>query len=330
MPHGQSQLLLPETILKKNMATKVLITGATGLLGYDLWNVFSKIGEYEVYCLGRKPYDTNISFIPKERWICCDITRLEDLYNKITKFNPDFVIHTAAISNVDECESEPDLAYKVNTLGTRNVAIACARFDTICVYLSTDYVFDGENPPLYGYREYDIPNPINIYGKSKYLGECMVRSFLTKYYIIRTSWLFGQRRQTFVDTLIKEISTKREIKVANDQISIPTYTKDLAYAISSLIKRPSYGIYHITNSCLNRNRRGTTRYEMANFIRKVLNKEKEVNIIPITMDSLRLPAKRPKNTALDNYFWLLDGFDGLRPWEEALEEYISTKYNYKI
>jgi len=310
------------------MVIKILITGATGLLGFDLWNTFDRIDEYDVYCLGRKPYhEGSFSSIPKERWICCDITHLEDVYNKITKLNPDFVIHAAAISNVDECESKPDLAYKVNALGTRNVAIACARFDTICVYLSTDYVFDGESPPSDGYKEYDTPNPINIYGKSKYLGERMIRSFLTKYYIIRTSWLFGQKRQTFVDTLIKEILTKKEIKVASDQISIPTYTKDLSQAIALLIRRPAYGIYHITNSCLNKI--GTTRYEMANFIRQLLNKEKEVNLVPISMASLNLPAKRPKNTALNSYFWLLDGFEKLRPWEEAIKEYLSTHYNCK-
>lgn len=291
---------------------RILITGANGLLGYDLWQVLSS--QHELYGTGRT---TPPEFIDRKQFIQTDITNQELTYRLLTKVNPEIVIHLAAISDVDFCERNSELAFQVNSLGTRNVAIACQRFDTALCYVSTDYVFDGKNTPKKGYRETDTPNPINIYGKTKYFGEKYVEHLLNKFYIVRTSWLFGSYRKNFVSYTIDGVKNGKGINVCNDQCGSPTYTHHLSITISKLIEKPLYGIYHLTNTG------GGERLEIVEEIFKLL--KKSTKIIEKARKELYF-AERPRDTRLDNYIWQLDGFEKLPTWQEALKEYISLEF----
>lgn len=274
---------------------KVLVTGSTGMLGKELINVLKD--EYEVKGVSSKDFD---------------IRNLNETIEGIKEFNPEVVIHTAAFTDVDGSEHKKDLAYKVNSIGTRNVAVACNITNSSLLYISTDYVFDGKKGSPY--YEYDKPNPINVYGKTKYLGEVYVRDLLNKFYIVRTSWLYGPYGSNFVDTMLQLAENKDEIKVVDDQVGSPTYTLDLSLAIKKLIKEPRYGIYHLTNSghC--------SWYEFAKQIFKEMNLD--VKLTPIKTEESGRPAKRPKFSVLKNYNWEVEGFKKLRHYKDALKNYL--------
>ncbi len=297
---------------------KVVITGATGMLGSDLITVLND--KYELHGLDIKELPHHLSLAS---YNLVDITDTQETYRVITKINPDLVIHTAAYTDVDGCEKNSDLAYRVNALGTRNVALACQRFDAALMYISTDYVFDGEkdNP----YFEYDKPNPQSIYAKSKFWGEEYVHQLLNKFYIVRTSGLFGKNGKNFVKAILNLAQQEKKIKVVNDQTTSPTYTKDIANAISQLISfnvqrstfNGLYGIWHVTNSG------SCSWYEFAKEILQITNSE--VEIYSIISSELKRPAKRPKYSVLNNYCWQLEGWKLLRHWKDALKEYLSEE-----
>jgi len=294
---------------------RILITGACGMLGRDLIEILSE--SHELYLLDVKTFPVALS--SQFPTLILDITDSAKTYEEVTKMNPDIVIHTAAYTDVDECETKKDLAFRVNALGTRNIALACQRFDTELLYISTDYVFDGDKSEPY--VEFDRPNPQSIYAQSKYWGELYIDSLLNRFYIVRTSWLFGKNGENFVTTILNLAKEKREIEVVSDQTGSPTYTKDLAWAIAQLIGadhkgsrlRPNlYGIWHITNNgqC--------SWYE---FAREILQ-NMSVSLRPITSDRIDRPARRPKFSVLDNYIWKLQGWEPLRHWREALKDYL--------
>jgi dTDP-4-dehydrorhamnose reductase len=285
------------------------------MLGRDIVEVLST--GYELYLLDVKPFPAPLS--SQFSTLTLDITDSERTYTTITKINPDIVIHSAAYTDVDGSETNRDLAFRVNALGTRNIALACQKFDTELLYIGTDFVFDGEK--VEPYVEFDRPNPQNIYAKSKYWGELYVNSLLNRFYIVRTSWLFGKNGKNFVNTILNLAKEKKEIEVVNDQTGSPTYTKDLARAIVQLIgaerenSSPGadlYGIWHITNSgqC--------SWYE---FAREILQGP-GVLVKPITSEKLKRQARRPKFSVLDNYVWRLQGWEPLRDWKEALKDYL--------
>lgn len=296
---------------------RILITGANGLLGYDLWHCLKD--KHELYATGRSEPP---EFINIKNFIQLDITDQESTYKKVSKLNPELVIHLAAISDVDFCERNPELAFKVNSLGTRNIAVACQRFDTVLCYISTDYVFDGKNIPEAGYSEFDKVNPVNTYAKTKYYGEFYVKHLLNKFFIIRTAWLFGKYKKNFVSYVIESIRNKKEINVVTDQSGSPTYTYDLSIAISELIteledgKKQTYGIYHITNTG------GAERFEIVNEIFKLMKTSTE--IIKKTRSEVYF-APRPRDSRLNNYIWQLEGYKPLRSWQEALKEFLQVK-----
>lgn len=294
---------------------RILITGACGMLGRDLVEVLAE-GQ-ELYLLDVEKFPSSLS--SQFSTLTFDITDSAKTYREITKINPDIVIHTAAYTDVDGCETDRDLAFRVNALGTRNIALACQRFDTELLYISTDFIFDGEKGEPY--LEFDKPNPQSIYGKSKYWGELYIESLLSRFYTVRSSWLFGKNGKNFVSTILNLAKQKKEIEVVNDQIGSPTYTKDLARAITQLIgtqrkdsstKASLYGIWHITNSgqC--------SWYE---FAREILQ-DSDVPVKPITSEELNRPAKRPKSSVLENGVWKLQGWKSLRHWKEALKDYL--------
>lgn len=274
---------------------KVLITGKNGQLGFDFYQLLK--GKEDVVAAGRDDFD---------------VTDLDSANKFIREYMPDIVIHCAAYTKVDDSEKHIDIAYKVNAIGSGNIASICSDIGAIMVYISTDYVFDGEKSMPY--NEFDIPNPINVYGKSKLTGENIVKEILDKHYIVRTSWLYGKNGNNFVKTMLRLSKMKDEIKVVNDQHGTPTYTKDLAEGIYFLIKSGAYGIYHMTNSGM------TTWYE---FARKIFELSGiKTQVMPISSEEYNSPAKRPKYSVLDNFI-LRHRFDyKLRNWEDAIKEFL--------
>lgn len=285
---------------------KILITGANGMLGHDLKKVlctdnYLVLGTRDVF----------------------DITDIDNTIKFIAENRPDAVIHAAAYTDVDGCESNIEQAYKVNGLGARNVAVACQNVNAAMVYISTDYVFDGNKGS--SYTEYDKANPMNIYGKSKLAGENYVKEICTRHYIVRTSWLFGLNGKNFVTTMLNLAKTKNEISVVDDQFGSPTYTFDLAQAIAKLIQRPTYGTFHITNSeFCTWNQFAKEIFECWQQISYCDNnsEEKHTLVKPITTEELNRPASRPKYSVLENYNWQLEGYEKLRSYKDALKDYL--------
>jgi dTDP-4-dehydrorhamnose reductase len=274
---------------------KVLIIGSEGMLGHDLVEVLSDENEL---------ITTTIETL--------DITDIRNTIATVENINPNLVIHAAAYTDVDGSETDRDMTYSVNTLGTRNVAVACEKVDSIMVYFSTDYVFDGNKGC--SYYEYDKANPLGVYGKTKYLGEVYIRDILDKFYIVRTSWLYGYHGPNFVSTMLNLAKTKNNISVVNDQIGSPTYTVDLANAIALLIKNPAYGIYHVTNS------EHCSWYEFAQEIFEIA--KIDVDLKPVTTEELVRPAPRPRYSVLENYNWRMEGFSPLRSYKKALRSFM--------
>jgi dTDP-4-dehydrorhamnose reductase len=219
---------------------KILITGITGLLGSEIAALLEE--KHEIIGIARENSFGSVETLK------LDISDYETVYRAVTKLNPDLIIHAAAMSNVDACESDPDQAFRVNAIGTRNLALACQRFDAALMYISTDYVFSGEGTPEGGYTEFNAASPQGVYARSKLYGELYVQQLLSKFFIIRTAWLFGGKRGNFVSHAAASLRDGKEIKAASDMTSSPTYVKDLAAAVIRLIDQPVYGIYHLTNS----------------------------------------------------------------------------------
>lgn len=240
-----------------------------------------------------------------------DITILDDVVKKVKDAGPEFLIHAAAFTEVDQCELEKERAFLVNGIGTRNVAMACEEIRCPVIYISTDYVFGGSKDTPYD--EWDRPDPINSYGLSKFMGEQFVSALTNRFYIVRTSWLYGQYGRHFVDTVMRLLREKESLSIVNDQIGSPTYTEDLAQKIKELMGR-GYGIYHVTNAGY------CTWYDFAMTIakKKGINKE----ILPVSSDEYKRPARRPAYSVLGNTMLKLEGLREPRHWEEALEEYL--------
>ncbi len=274
---------------------KVLIIGSEGMLGHDLVDILSEENEINT---------TTIDTL--------DITDIGKTIAKVQEISPDVVVHAAAFTDVNGSETKKDLAYSVNGIGTRNVAVACKETNSALVYICTDYVFDGEKGS--SYQEYDQTNPLSVYGKTKLHGETYIRDILSKFYIVRTSWLYGYHGPNFVTTMLKLAETMDTISVVNDQIGSPTYTMDLAKAISKLIKKPSYGIYHISNGgeC--------SWYDYAKEIFEIAGIE--INVKPVSTEEYPQPAPRPKYSVLENYNWKMEGFAEIRNYKDALQEYM--------
>lgn len=286
---------------------KILITGINGLLGTELSGLLGKNYDISGIDIAGSSGAHEVHNI--------DLTDYRATYNGITKINPDIVIHTAALSNVDQCETVPDLAYRMNALATRNVALACQRFDSIMLYLSTDYVFSGSGHPSSGYTEFDAVNPISVYGHSKYAGELFIRNLLSRYYIIRTSWLFGAKRSNFVSQIAEALLGGKPVKTVSNMISSPTNVKDLSGAIAFLLETNIFGTYHVTNTGF------ASRYQIGLEIAKMMKMPSE-NIISLELAKLNLPAARPEFSAMRNYTWELNGFKPLRPWQESAKEFL--------
>ena len=274
---------------------KVLVTGAKGMLGQDLCPILEDEG-YDVI-------ETDIDTL--------DITNSNSVDSVFESVKPNIVIHCAAYTNVDKAEEELDKARLINAKGTENIAKACAKNNITMVYISTDYVFDGgiNEKRSQPYSPQDKTAPLNNYGLTKWEGEEAVRKYCEKYYICRTSWLYGHHGKNFVETMLS-LADKPELKVVDDQIGCPTWTVELANAIVNIIDDEPYGTYHTCGSNY------TSWYGFAKeiFEQAGLN----VNLKPCTTDEFPRPAKRPAYSVMDN--------SGIcRDWKAALKDYLALR-----
>jgi dTDP-4-dehydrorhamnose reductase len=290
---------------------KVLITGGKGQLASEILdNLITGVNE-----LGEIPNELKNSEITSVDVDELDITNLAQVKDFFENKRPQIVINCAAMTNVDGCESNLELAFKVNAIGARNLAIACNEFDAKLVHISTDYVFEGVG--TVPYCEWDICNPQSIYGKSKFLGENYVKEMCKKYFVFRTSWLYGYYGNNFVKTIIKAANEKDSLKVVNDQRGNPTNAADLAFHILHACVTNEYGIYHCT---------GEGECSWYDFACKIVELAKiDCVVNPCTTDEFPRPAKRPAFSSLNNLMLKSTIGNQMRDWETALKEFINKK-----
>jgi len=283
----------------------ILVTGAGGMVGSYVPEIFAG----ETLLLS----DIVEGF---ERLDVCDPTAV---MKAVADAAPDLILHLAAATDVDRCEQEPDVAYRTNAMGTQNVALACLAHDVPLVYISTAGVFAGDKPEPY--IEFDSPNPANIYGRSKLAGEQIVASLLRRYYIVRAGWMVGggDRDKKFVGKITRLIRDGHtQIQAVDDKWGSPTYAKDLLGGIRRLVDTGFYSLYHMVNQgCC-------SRYEVALVIRDALQRP-DVQVAPVSSDRFPLPAPRARSEAMRNLKLELLGLEGMRPWQDAVREYILTE-----
>lgn len=269
--------------------------------------------------LGRDLMGVLTSSFPNEEILGWDIEEIdiqkeEETVSRIEKLRPNIVLHIAAYTDVDGCESNQQKAFAVNAEGTRHVALGASSCQAKMIYLSTDYVFDGKKKEPY--LENDSPHPISVYGHSKWKGEQYVQESMGDFLIIRTQWLYGRYGKNFVTSVLRQASEKRALSIVNDQIGSPTYTVDLAKAISTLIQFGARGIFHVANRDL------CTWYTFGQAILK-LSGMNEVRVVPISSKELARPAPRPPHSVLNCEKLKKETGLTMRPWSEALKEYLS-------
>jgi len=286
---------------------RLLVIGAKGMLGRDLVNTL------------------RFSFRPDQDWEILgwdideiDIQEENTTVTKIESIQPQIVINIAAYTDVDGCESNEEKAFAVNAEGMKHVALGALRCSAKVVYLSTDYVFDGEKKEPY--EEEDPPHPLNVYGRSKLKGEQYVQELMEDSLIIRSQWLYGRHGKNFVSSILREAREKRVVSIVDDQTGLPTYTVDLATAISALIQRRARGIFHVANSdpC--------TWFTFGQAILK-LSGMMEVKVIPISTKELGRPAARPLYSVLSTQKLRREISMTLRPWSQALREYVKSLFS---
>lgn len=287
---------------------KILITGANGQLGKEIQHLL-KIMQADIGHVDKVYNNAEIKAVSSKE---LDITNFEMVINCVSEFQPEIIINCAAFTNVDKCETDKETALKVNALGPKNLAIAAEEISAKLMHISTDYVFSGDyKQPL---AEYDIPNPNTVYGKTKLLGETYIREQCSKYFIVRTAWLYGRFGKNFVYTIINAAKDKGYLEVVNDQIGCPTNAGDLAYHILKIVLTEEYGVYNCT---------GEGQCTWYDFAEKIVElSEIECIIKPITSENLNRPAKRPSFSALENIMLNLKNMNKMRKWEEALKEFI--------
>lgn len=276
---------------------KVLVTGASGQLGYDVVRELTKRGHEAVGVSSKE----------------MDITDPAQVEKVITAANVDVVMHGAAYTAVDAAEDNEAQCRRVNANGTENIAVVCKKLDIPMVYISTDYVFDGQGTRPW--EPEDERHPLNVYGQTKYEGELAVQKNLEKYFIVRIAWVFGINGNNFIKTMLKLSKTHDTLTVINDQIGSPTYTYDLARLLVDMMETDKYGIYHATNEGL------CSWYEFAVEIFRQAGIP--MNVIPVTSAEYKAAkAKRPFNSRMNKDKLEAKGFERLPQWQDALARYL--------
>lgn len=278
---------------------RVLIAGSAGMLARDLIPCLSQAGHLPI-----APPESDL-----------DITSLRSIKTAAEAADPEVIINCAAYTNVDQAEREEQLATAINGLAVQNLCLVCQERGIPLVHFSTDYVFDGQKDRPY--TIYDQPNPINAYGRSKLLGEEYILWLLTRFYLVRTSWLFGLHGKNFIETMLGLARTRRQVSVVNDQKGCPAWTQHLSEAVVSLIESGRYGVYHATNS------EPTTWFEYAREIFRLAGTGTEV--LPITTEQFPTAAKRPKNSVLDPFPLPEVMKRDMPTWRQALDTYLSLR-----
>lgn len=276
----------------------IVVTGAKGQLGGDVCRILNEKG---------------ISHIGIDRDEL-DITEKNDTEKFFENLDFDCLIHCAAYTAVDKAEEEKELCFRINADGTKNLAEECKKRNAKIIYISTDYVFSGEGENAFNT---DSPKaPLSVYGKSKSSGEDAVSELCEKYFIVRTSWVFGEKNTNFIATMLRLSKVRDELNVVNDQIGSPTYSKDLAKLLTEMSESDKYGIYHATNEgCC-------SWYELAKKTFEIKNINIKVN--PVTTQEYPTAAKRPKNSRLSKESLTKADFEKLPPWEDAVKRYLDN------
>lgn len=275
---------------------KVLVTGSKGMLGTDLVRVL-------------EPAHTVIGVDVEE----LDIVNRQAVQDQVKALSPDVLINAAAYTDVDGSEGNEDVAFRVNADGAANLALACRGNPTRLIHVSTDYVFDGKKQGPY--LEEDPANPLGAYGRSKWEGEQRIRGILPDACVVRTAWLYGRGGRNFVKAILEQAGRKKRLQVVDDQRGAPTYTVDLARALLRAAERRLQGTYHVTN------RGACTWLQLARQILALADRQ-DVEVEPISTEALGRPAPRPANSVLEcEKFEKATGMH-LRPWPEALKEYL--------
>ncbi len=275
---------------------KVLVTGVKGQLGYDVVKELEKRGM------------TAVGVDIEEM----DITDADSVDKVIREAAPDAVIHCAAYTAVDAAEDNEELCRKVNAEGTANIAGVCKSLDIKMMYISTDYVFDGQ-----GERPWepdDERNPLNVYGQTKYEGEVAVTDRLDKYFIVRIAWVFGVNGKNFIKAILNKAKTVDTLTVVNDQFGSPTYTYDLSRLLVDMIVTDRYGFYHATNEGI------CNWYQFACEI--IRQAGLETKVVPVSSDRYPAKAKRPSNSRMSKEKLVQNGFEKLPAWQDALRRYL--------
>lgn len=276
---------------------KVLVTGYAGQLGYEVVRLLESRG---IPCKGVDQADFNL-------------TDAAAVLDYVQHYAPDVIVHCAAYTNVDKAETEPEICAAVNGMGTLYMVRAALSVGAKLVYISTDYVFPGTGDQPFGID--DPYGPKNVYGVSKVQGEDAVRSLMTRYYILRTSWVFGKNGKNFVRTMLRLGAEKKELRVVSDQIGSPTYAKDLARVICDMIPTDKYGIYHVRNEGY---------VSWADFAKMIMEKSGlSCRIIPVPSSEYVTLARRPLNSRLSGKKLQAAGFAPMPTVADALDRYLA-------
>ena len=296
---------------------KVFVTGVCGQLGHDVMNELAKRGYEGVGSDIQEAYagvadGTAVTTAP---YVSLDITDQAAVEKVITEIHPDVIVHCAAWTAVDMAEDDDKVAKvrAINAGGTQNIANVAKAIDAKMVYISTDYVFDGqgETPWQPDCKDY---KPMNVYGQTKLEGELAVANTLSKYFIVRIAWVFGKNGKNFIKTMLNLGKTHDHLTVVNDQTGSPTYTYDLARLLVDMIQTDKYGRYHATNEGI------CTWYEFACEIFKQAGMN--VSVAPVSSDEYPAKAKRPSNSRMDKSKLTANGFTPLPTWQDALSRYL--------
>lgn len=284
---------------------KILITGCNGQLGRAI-NAEYKKDDVEFI---------NTDVVEGEGITALDITKVDEVLALVRKTRPDVIINCAAHTNVDKCEEQWDLAYQINAIGPRNLSIAATEVDAKMIHVSTDYVFEGNGTRPY--TEFDAPNPVSAYGRTKLEGENFVKAFAKKYFILRTAWLYGDGKN-FVKTMLRLAETHDTVSVVEDQLGSPTSAVELAKMIHHLEQTENYGLFHATCE-------GDTNW--ADFAEAIFAKaglSTKVNHVSSEEYAKMNPAsaKRPAYSILDNYMLRLTSDFRMADWQSALDVYM--------
>lgn len=288
----------------------ILLTGAKGQLGSQIMNIIQS-GRSEIGKIPSEVAEAKVTGIDIQD---LDLTDLGAVRNYLKELRPDVVINPAAFTNVDACETNIDTAFKVNALAARNMAMVCEEIGAKLIHISTDYVFSGVGTePL---KEHDMTAPVSIYGKTKLAGENFVREFCSKYFIVRTAWLYGYNGKNFVYTIMNAAKEKGHLTVVDDQRGNPTNAEDLAHHILKLAVTEEYGVYHCT---------GEGECSWYDFAKAIVEYSGiNCTVDPITSEQLvNRAAKRPAYSSLDNMMLRCTVGNEMREWKEALKEFIN-------